>query len=219
MTGIYEDTNLLKLPFVWIKDNSDTILIKYSNKLVHIPFIYDTLLIYINKGNHWYNKQTFRTESDFALDCACDTSTDYLIQHKYIYHDTILTYNYTTNYYGIQKWGEVLHIDTYNKIINIYLGNNFYSDVKNLFQELQNLACNYEKNMSIQQAGKNNSRNTYKEFRKIIRNDTLFLYEEINGGKQICLYDVRLLNSLGEFDPMKGESIMFKFQDHEQACK
>ncbi|NDV67888.1 hypothetical protein [Dysgonomonas sp. 25] len=193
--------------FVSIKEIEDSIIVisSLANEFGQDRYVY------IDKGNYWYSQNVTRVP--YIENCACDTTiTSY--HHKYIYNDTIISYNYALVNKTKQALNVSLQIKTRYTIISIDLSNRFDQDSEDLFLYFKHIAKEYNILYQNRRSDDYYEANHYTYYNKRMNGDTLFVYEKDLQHSEYqlgCLYDVRILNSLGEFDPYKGESIMSAF--------
>jgi len=224
-------------PYVIVKMGKDTILVKIRNKfkfklenyfnmdfsLKNHKYIHSgeygengELIMYIKKGIYWYNIKREQVDPKLYFTTKCDTVPYYT--EKFIYNDTIMTYSYYMELN--KKYSQSLQFETKNNIFWLSLNINFNVDEKNKFIQLKNQFVNYKtkfpfRNNSIRQEQYSHFYNKYNI------KDSLFIYEfdEKKTYKLGCLNDARKLNSLGEFDPRLGVSILSELLQKEERCK
>lgn len=203
MAGIDFSSNEKKHPYVSIKYTKDTIFIKYSTQKHTIP------TTYIRKNNYWFNIwiEDYYCEPGFG----CERSFT-RCKEKYIYNDTVITYAYYKDFITNEELtlGRDISIETKENKISLTFGNTLYIDVNNKFESIKSIVDNYKSIFLY--STKEYSPRYYHFYDKVIKGDTLFIYE--NDGNKSWLSDVRKLNSLGEFDPVKGESIINEIPFH-----
>lgn len=223
--------------FIRVKNYLDTIKVQISNDLGNPIF-------YINKGEYWlsikekYNTVSENTSVTYYKEKRIFNDTiliyDYMINH----------YGDTASYFGsgdikVETKSTTL-IFSYDRLIALMILNGdkekYYNglNLKNVrtrmtlndeeeryrFETLRKLVRNY-KDIFIQKKSPYivSPIIEYNLYCKEIKNDTLFIYSKDGIKNQpFCLYDVRLLNSLGEFDPKRGKSIIGKI-DLDKRCR
>lgn len=199
--------------YVLIKERKDSIIVRLYNDL-------EKTITYINRGNYWYSKDST------ILDVSENV---WAIEHnkKYIYNDTILNYNYLLHYYGDSAVLGDSHIMIETKHSSLLLFNdhsisrkiNEIDDESTQFMMLWRIVNDYE-NIYIRMKYPIviYPTRSYDYYNKVIRNDSLYKYGTDKLKNNICLMDVRILNTLGEFDPEKGISIIHKIK-REDRCR
>lgn len=207
-------TNDEKNLYVLIEKKKDTIKVQISNNISKPIF-------YINKGNYWYSLTSKRIESTelvFAME----------YDEKYIYNDTIVHYNYLIHKYGdvLELGSDHIYVETKDRILYLFYDREITKKIQEednidyRFKTLKMLVDNYkdificEKYPIIIYPIR-----YYYSYIKEIKNDTLFLYYSGSPKNPICLEKARLLNSLGEFDPVKGRDIFGNIHSNKKCRK
>lgn len=212
LDGVTFSSEGQKAPYVLVKKEKDSIFIMFSYQRHSVP------IKYINRGNYWYN---IRIEDNYCEPgFKCEIPFNRCLE-KYIYNDTILSYGYYKDFITNTELtlGRDITIETKKAKIRLAFGNSVYIDSKNKFESIKSIADNYISNFPY--PAKEYQPKWYRSFYKEIRQDTLFIYENDSTGnyKNSCLYDIRKLNSLGEFDLQKGESIIYELDNLINQCK
>ncbi|MBB4038324.1 hypothetical protein GGR21_004258 [Dysgonomonas hofstadii] len=175
MIGIKD--SILKNPYIFIKKESDTIFIKFSEKKYKD-------IRYINRGKYWYSI----TEKELENSSRGHISSTYEYAEKFIYNDTILLYYFKVddthralenNIYRI-KYGDYLTVKTKSTEVNIFYGNDLKisSNENSRFKELKLLAETYKKNLTDERIIGVYQPQYYCFYNKIIKNDTLYVYRK-----------------------------------------
>jgi hypothetical protein len=222
LQGVTKEEHIQE-PFVYIKEKRDSIYVLLSNQGKIDPVVgvnrgYKPLL-YINKGDYWYNISMEKQE--YIPDCRCDTSaTNYFV--KFIYGDTILTYHYFIAQNKIYEGdGSSLDVDTKDASIHILLADDkrgYLNGLENGFERLRKIAHNYEKIYPRKNIISDEYQPTYYEYySKILSNDTLFLYKD--NGISRYLYQIWKLSSLGVFIKEEGREISTDYLKNNERCK
>lgn len=205
LKGVSANNDKIKSPYVFVKEEADTISIIVSSQK-------ENVIKYINKGDYWYNLRIEKI--DYQPDCKCDTTP--LYYEKFIYNDTILLYNCRIKD-GIQ-YSHSLILETENNYTYISPPDNMEIKGEFIFANLKKLAKNYKNLIPYYSRGPEHQPCFYESFTKVFKENKLYLYENKGTDELVCLKDVRQLNSLGEFDRLKGTSIIDRIQD-DNKCK
>ncbi len=209
LSGIKFSSDTIKEPYILVKNKRDTIFVMFSNQKHEVP------IKYIKKDNYWYNIIVEDNYCEPGFKCETDFNRCF---EKYIYNDTIVIYQYYKNIILDENlnWGGTITIETKNSRIWLSFNSSKYIDLENKFQSVKYLVDNYKTEFLCDSNAYQT--HSYQYFNKIIKGDSLFLYKKDrkNNYKFGCLYDVRKLNSLGEFAPNRGESIIdeMKLRNH-----
>lgn len=219
----FNEYRLMGVPFTDANRELYVIVDEYDDSIkVQISDDLSNPIIYINKGKYWFSI------SSKCLDSGGKVKAMKYIE-KYIYNDTILKYNYTVFLHGdtVSRGNESIIIETEKSSLNLSYDKEISDmilekgDQMYRFEILKLIVNNYEGIFVpmtypiIVYPIRNFIFNTKK-----ISNDTLYIYNKSNiKYKPSCLYDdVRLLNSLGEYDPQRGISILGKM-DVNKRCR
>jgi len=186
-------TNNVKSPYVLVKKTNDTIfVIKSNNK--------NDTIKYTKKGNYWYTK-LYIEETQSFLDKLFNNSSSKLLKiqeicEKFIYNDTVIEFLYREDE-KLRMIDQTIYVNTKQHCLELVIQNDDLKDFKNLFDGIQTLVNNYKTIFPIY-SPKYQSR-WYNEYEKIIKNNTLNIYE-IDSSNLKKFVTSKKLNSLGEFD-------------------
>lgn len=203
LIGVSNNTEPSKSPYVFVRENIDTISVIISDQM-------NNVINYVNKGDYWYNIK--KEQLEYTPDCKCDTTPQYFT--TYIYRDTLFIYNYFMD--NNKKRLNNLTIETKKNILRFNLREDVKISTQDEFNVSRDIAKSYLENFPYYAKGHQPC--YYQSFTKVLKGDTLYLYETNDISQSPYLKDIRLLNSLGEFDPHKGISIINKVQDSDK-CK
>ena len=206
MKGIPFDSSYNQT-YVIVLEKKDTIQVQISTDSINIKS-------YVYKKDHWFSK------SSKYIDHSDNSGRKVRVNEyneKYIYNDTIIHYNYMVDVYedSIYFNSDYIILETPNRKFYFSYDNLItkmiyeQKDERHKFTLLKKIVKNYEdificKNYPIIVY----PIRSYSSYKKVIIDDTLFLYSENCHNDVKILDDKRILNSLGEFDPLLGESIM-----------
>lgn len=198
--------------YVLVDEQEDTVKVQISNNL-------SGPVVYINKQDYWFSLSTIRTDVTFNV-----WSIEY--NEKYIFNDTVLNYNYIIHkdLSGIYFGSDYILVETKYKKLYLWYDNEITDVIREKedesyrFKTIKRLVNDYE-DIFIRRKYPYfiYPIRYYYSYNKVLKNDTLFLYDEGGRKKTNCIYDVRLLNSLGEYDPEKGRSIIGSI-DCDERC-
>lgn len=213
MMGVDKNRQELKSPYVAITRNDSTIVVKicYEGKEQ------DKFLIYHNKGKYWYNVKKEQIDPKLYYTTLSDTLP--IFTERYLYNDTIMEYNYYIDE-NRDKSLQSLTFKTRNNEIRLTLPTGFRISKNNRFEELKQIMNGFRNNFPYDDGKINHRDKNYTYYTKIVKGDSVFLYEndENKNYKSDCLDDVIVFNSLGEFDPKNGKSVMGKMK-LDELCK
>lgn len=213
MVGVDENKQELEKPYVAIKRNDSTIVVRicYEGKEQ------DKFLIYHNKGRYWYNVKKEQIDPKLYYTTLSDTLP--IFTERYFYNDTIMEYNYYIEVTRDKSLQSLTFI-TRNNVISLTLPAAFHIKKNRRFDELKQITNSYKDEFPYDDGEINHRDKNYTYYNKIIKGDSVFLYE--NDGKKNyklgCLDDIRVFNSLGEFDPKKSKGVMSKMK-LDELCK
>ena len=199
LKGVRYGNQEIKEPFVGVKVERDIISVlicdKYNSRI---------LFKYLKHGDFWFNLKKFQQEYD--PNCHCDTTPHYT--ERYIYNDTIMEYEYYL-VHGTKKIGEHLIFNTKKNINYLSSSEGFPVNKDDKFLQFKRILIDYKNNFKPYKPSVSQKHN-YSLYLKVTVKDTLFIYYSIGtkSWKSGSLIDVRKLNSLGDFDPDKGISIL-----------
>jgi len=181
-----------KKPYVRVKTCDDTIDVLIFQKKDEVLAYH-----YINYGEFWFSQ--VKEQQKYEPNCSCDTTPHF--KEKYIFNDTIMIYKYFMNYLGIKSVESLSFITRKDKLILYFSVPSQNSIVKkfNIFKQYQ---YNYRKNFNQYDSSIPQSR-FYAYYTKKTIGDTLYIFK-IEKGAEV-LYETRLINQFGEFDPNEGE--------------
>jgi len=203
MKGVNSNGEKLQKPYVAIikNDSAITVRICYSNGKEKDKYIY-----YQNKGGYWYSIIKDQVDPKLYFTTLCDTVPFYT--ERYFYNDTIMEYSYYLRN-GHKKSLEQLVLKTRNSMIEFNLSANFRIRQNKKFADLKQEIIDYKEKYPYDDRELAHRDKNYIFYNKVLQGDSIFLYE--NDGKMNyklgCLKDIRICNSLGEFDPTKSENI------------
>jgi len=202
MKGVKIKSGKLQEPYVAIKKSDSTIIVRicYRGKEQ------DKYIYYKNKGGYWYSIIKDQVDPKLYFTTLCDTVPFYI--EKYFYNDTIMEHSYYLEN-GFKKSLEQLVFKTRNNIVEFNLSANFRIRQNKKFADLKQEIIDYKEKYPYDDRELAHRDKNYIFYNKVLRGDSIFLYE--NDGKMNyklgCLKDIRICNSLGEFDPKKSEDI------------
>lgn len=213
MEGLNDSNNELERPYVAVKRTDSIIEVRICYEGVE----QDIYLFYHKRAKCWYNVKKEQVDPKLYYTTLCDTVPTYT--ERYLYNDTIMEYKYDLEN-ACDKSMESLTFITKNNVIRLNLPENFYINSKLDFDILKQVVVNYRECFPYNDGKINHRNKNYTYYNKIIKDDSTFFYENdgMNNYKLGCLIDVKKYNSLGEFDPHKGISVMSKMKI-ENLCK
>lgn len=198
----------LKSPFILMEKDDKTIHIKFSEGKYND-------IQYVNRGEYWHSISKNNLEN-----CNQGYTPITEFYEKFIYNDTILIYCFKIedsheaiekNIFKI-KSDDYLIVRTRCTEVNIFYDESIRISFEesSRFEELKSLAKNYRNSFTDQKIIGVYQPKQYKYYNKIESNDTLYIYEKNSKDNYVygCISDVRLLNSLGEFDIQRGKSLI-----------
>ncbi|WP_139261322.1 hypothetical protein [Bacteroides luti] len=203
MKGVNSNDEKPQKPYVAIikNDSAITVRICYSNGKEKDKYIY-----YQNKGGYWYSIIKDQVDPKLYFTTLCDTVPFYT--ERYFYNDTIMEYSYYLRN-GHKKSLEQLVFKTRNSMVEFNLSTTFRIRQNKKFEDLKHEIIDYKEKYPYDDRELAHRDKNYIFYKKVLQGDSIFLYE--NDGKMNyklgCLKDIRICNSLGEFDPNKSENI------------
>lgn len=199
LKGVRYGNAEIKEPFVGVKVEKDSISV-----LICESFKKQILLKYINYGDYWFNLK--KIQEPYYPELKLDTTPHYT--ERFIYNDTIMEYGYDLKQ-GTKKIGEELDFKTKKNIISLVSSDGFPVDKSDKFYQLKRILINYKVDFKSYEPSIYQKR-YYDILLKTLVKDTLFIYDGVTtkSWKSGSLRDVLKLNSLGEFNPVRGVSIL-----------
>jgi len=198
LKGINFKDSIIKEPFVGVKEENKVISVIICER-----FKKRILLKYYEKGDYWYNLR--KEQLPYFPGVKNDTTPHYI--ERFLYNDTIMEYSYYLKN-GKTKFLEELNFETRKNIIELSDSAGFQVYEKDRFQQLKRFIVNYTLNYTPYEP--EFQKRCYQYYCKYRNKDTLFISDIVGNkiSKPGSYQDIRKLNSLGEFDPNKGKSIL-----------
>lgn len=202
----FTDTN--RELYVIVNKQKDSIKVQISDDLSNPVY-------YINQKGYWYSYTSKILETNGAVSAIeCN--------EKYIYNDTILNYNYQIQTYNnITELGsDLIFVETKDRLLYLFYDLEITKMIRkndsidDKFKALKEIVDNY-KDIFIPMKYPITVYpiRYYDSYLKVMNKDTLFIYSDRSANNSICLEKARLLNNLGEFDPIKGVDIFGKVKN------
>jgi len=196
--------------YISIKRYPDSILVRafYPNS--------DTWEIteYFNKKDYWCSKQKITN-----LEREEGEAGWFNHKQKFVFNDTILEYEYT-NRDSIVMF-QCLTVSTRKDKFIVFITPQDTA-ISGTFESLKEIAMNpYKFDYTLEA---DSTKISYLHYTKVIKGDTLFVYEKSPKQLQLlngCLQNVYLLNNLGEFGLEDAINITPEFynSDHDLPCE
>jgi len=178
-----ERTENIKLPYVFVKENKDTICVIKSNNRKEV-------MKYINKGKFW-----FYQESEKPQKYCCDIA----ISKRFIIKDTIFLYSYLPmpgTVSGITGEGIVIQTKKENTVIDNQ--KIIFDNENDLYEKIRDIVFVYKDSIPMCNKDKIFPKGCFQTYIKVFKdNGLLYLYDSKETSKLMYIYQ---LNSMGEFD-------------------
>ena len=194
----FKITEKKSLPYAMVKRNDDTIRVL----LCFADTTQNQSIVYINKGKYWYNLKKYQTDPILYYFTLCDTVPTYT--ERYIQNDTIWEYEYEIENFILESNSLTRH--TRNDKVWISVPDTFRISESNRLDSIKNFISLYSEKYPYHNSKKYQPI-YYSYYNKILRNDTLYIYEKPAGtnyrlGKLRAVYK---MSNLGVIDMYREE--------------
>ena len=196
-------TEKKSLPYAMVKRNDDTIRVL----LCFADTTQNQSIVYINKGEYWYNLKKYQTDPILYYFTLCDTVPTYT--ERYIQNDTIWEYKYNIRNSILESISLTRH--TRNNEVYISVPDTFRISESNRLDSIKNFISLYSEKYPYYTSKKIQPIH-YSYYNKILRNDTLYIYEKPAGTNYRLgeLFAVYKMSNLGIIDMYRGGSIIYE---------